>query len=235
VKLIGLTGGIASGKSTVATILKQLGAAVINADDLSREVVQPGHPAWKEIVETFGADILQPDKTLDRKKLRTIVFDDPDARKKLEAIIHPKVRALAGEKIRELAAAGRSVIVYEVPLLFEGGLHHWLRPVILVVCDIETQKRRLRDRDHLTDTEAQHHIEAQIWNEKLSLYWRPSPLLDPFQIRPLRRIDANLVPHLDERRNLDGYSRLQLGRLIGCAGGGTFHRWLRIHNLQIHR
>jgi dephospho-CoA kinase len=162
VKLIGLTGGIASGKSTVATILKQLGAAVINADELSREVVQPGKGAWKEIVETFGANVLQSDKTLDRKKLRTVVFDNPEARKKLEAIIHPKVRALAEEKIRELAAAGRSIIVYEVPLLFEGQLHHWLRPVILVACDINTQRQRLRDRDQLTNTEAQQHIDAQM-------------------------------------------------------------------------
>jgi dephospho-CoA kinase len=162
VKLIGLTGGIASGKSTVATILKQLGAAVINADELSREVVQPGNEAWKEIVETFGADILQSDKTLDRKKLRTMVFNSQEARKKLEAIIHPKVRALAEERIRELAAAGRSIIVYEVPLLFEGQLHLWLRPVILVACDVNAQKQRLRDRDHLTNTEAQRHIDAQM-------------------------------------------------------------------------
>jgi len=162
VKLVGLTGGIASGKSTVAAILKQLGAAVINADELSREVVQPGKDAWKTIVETFGADILQSDQTLDRKKLRTMVFDNPEARKQLEAIIHPKVRALAEEKIRELAAASRSIIVYEVPLLFEGQLHHWLRPVILVACDIDTQKRRLRDRDHLTNTEAQQPIDAQM-------------------------------------------------------------------------
>jgi len=162
VKLIGLTGGIASGKSTVATILKQLGAAVINADELSREVVQPGNEAWKEIVETFGADILQSDKTLDRKKLRTMVFNSPEARKTLEAIIHPKVRALAEERIRELAAAGRSIIVYEVPLLFEGQLHLWLRPVILVACDVNAQKQRLRDRDHLTNTEAQRHIDAQM-------------------------------------------------------------------------
>jgi dephospho-CoA kinase len=162
VKLIGLTGGIASGKSTVATILKQLGAAVINADELSREVVQPGNEAWKEIVETFGADILQSDKALDRKKLRTMVFNSPEARKKLEAIIHPKVRALAEERIRELAAAGRSIIVYEVPLLFEGQLHLWLRPVILVACDVNAQKQRLRDRDRLTNTEAQRHIDAQM-------------------------------------------------------------------------
>ena len=161
-KLVGLTGGIASGKSTVAAILRRLGAAVIDADELSRQVVQPEQTAWKEIVKTFGAGILQEDQNLDRKKLRKIVFDNPEARKKLEAIIHPKVRALAEEKIRELASAGASIIVYEVPLLFEGQLHHWLRPVILVACDVKTQKKRIQDRDHVTDVEAQRHIDAQM-------------------------------------------------------------------------
>ena len=161
-KLVGLTGGIASGKSTVAAILRRLGAAIINADDLSREVVQPEQDAWKEIIDTFGADILQEDKTLDRRKLRKIVFDNPEARKRLEAIIHPRVRALAEKNIRELAAAGSSVIVYEVPLLFEAQIHLWLRPVILVACDIETQMQRLLERDHLTELEAQQHLDAQM-------------------------------------------------------------------------
>jgi dephospho-CoA kinase len=162
VKLVGLTGGIASGKSTVAAILYRLGAAVINADDLSREVVQPEQDAWKEIIDTFGTDILQEDTTLDRRKLRKIVFDYPEARKKLEAIIHPRVRALAEKKISELAAAGSSIIVYEVPLLFENQIHLWLRPVILVACDIEAQKQRLLKRDHLTAIEAQQHLDAQM-------------------------------------------------------------------------
>ena len=161
-KLVGLTGGIASGKSTVAAILRRLGAAIINADDLSREVVQPEQDAWKEIIDTFGPDILQEDKTLDRRKLRKIVFDYPEARKKLETIIHPRVRALAERRISELAAAGSSIIVYEVPLLFEAQIHLWLRPVILVACDIETQKKRLLERDHLTATEAQQHLDAQM-------------------------------------------------------------------------
>jgi dephospho-CoA kinase len=170
VQVIGLTGGIASGKSTVAAILRRLGAEIINADELSREVVQPGQDAWKEIIETFGSDILRGDKTLDRKKLRKIVFDNPEARKKLEAIIHPRVRALAERRISELAAAGCSIIVYEVPLLFEGQIHLWLRPVILVACDIEIQKKRLLKRDHLTDTEAQRHLDAQMsLNEKRKL------------------------------------------------------------------
>jgi dephospho-CoA kinase len=162
VKLLGLTGGIACGKSTVAAILRRCGAAIINADELSREVVQPKQDAWKEIIETFGSTILQEDKTLDRKKLRKIVFDNPEARKKLEAIIHPRVRALAERRISELAAAGCSLIVYEVPLLFEGQIHLWLRPVVLVACDIEIQKKRLVKRDHLTDTEAQQHLDAQM-------------------------------------------------------------------------
>ena len=161
-KLVGLTGGIASGKSTVAAILRRLGAAIINADELSREVVQPEQGAWEEIIKTFGPDILQEDKTLDRRKLRKIVFDNPEARKKLEAIIHPRVRALAERKISELAAAGSSVIVYEVPLLFEAQIHLWLRPVILVACDLETQKKRLLERDHLTELEAQQHLDAQM-------------------------------------------------------------------------
>jgi len=162
VKLVGLTGGIASGKSTVARVLERLGAAVINADTLSREVVEPGQDAWKEIVEALGADVLQSDQTLDRQKIRTIIFNNPDARKKLESIIHPRVRALAEERIRERTAAGYPIIVYEVPLLFEGNLQEWLRPVILIACDVGTQRTRLQQRDHLTDAEAQKHIDAQM-------------------------------------------------------------------------
>ncbi|HXV79165.1 MAG TPA: dephospho-CoA kinase [Candidatus Binatia bacterium] len=161
-KLVGLTGGIASGKSTVAAILRRLGASIINADKLAREVVEPEQEAWKEIVAMFGLDILHKDKTLDRRKLRKIVFENAEARKQLEAIIHPRVRTLAERKIRELAAAGSSIIVYEVPLLFEAQIHLWLRPVILVACDTETQKKRLLERDHLTEREAQQHLDAQM-------------------------------------------------------------------------
>jgi dephospho-CoA kinase len=162
VKLIGLTGGIASGKSTVARILERLGAAVINADVLAREVVEPGTEAWKEIVQAFGNEVLQPDQTLDRQKLRALIFNQPEARKKLESIIHPRVRALAEERIREHGAAGYAVVVYEVPLLFEGKLHEWLRPVILVACNLDTQRQRLQQRDRLGAAEAQKHIDAQM-------------------------------------------------------------------------
>ena len=159
---MGLTGGIASGKSTVAAILRRLGATVINADELAREVVEPGREAWQEIVATFGSGILQQDQTIDRRKLREVIFNDPQARKKLEAIIHPRVRALAEAKIRAFEAAGSALVVYEVPLLFEALIHHWIRPVILVACDIEKQKSRLKERDRLSDAAARRHIEAQM-------------------------------------------------------------------------
>jgi dephospho-CoA kinase len=162
VKLVGLTGGIASGKTTVAKILEQLGAAIVDADVLSREVVEPGQPAWQEIVATFGYDLLQADRTLDRQKLRAIIFDKPEARKQLEAIIHPRVRALAAEKIRAHQEAGHAVVVYVVPLLFEGNLQDGLRPVILVACDVNIQRQRLVARDQLEVAAAQKHIDAQM-------------------------------------------------------------------------
>ena len=161
-KLVGLTGGIASGKSTVAKIFQRLGAAIVNADDLAREVVLPGREAWKEIVASFGAEILQTDQNLDRQKLRTLIFNQPEARKRLESIIHPRVRALAEERIRQYGAAGYPVVIYEVPLLFEGKLQEWLRPVILVACKVETQTARLQKRDHLSPADAEKHIAAQM-------------------------------------------------------------------------
>ena len=161
-KLIGLTGGIASGKSTVAKILERLGAAIVDADVLSREVVEPGQAAWHDIVSAFGDGVLQSDQTLDRQKLRTIIFNNPAARKQLEAIIHPRVRALAEQRIREHSEAGYAVVIYVVPLLFEGNLQDGLRPVILVACDVNVQRQRLVERDHLDRTAAQKHIEAQM-------------------------------------------------------------------------
>ena len=161
-KLVGLTGGIASGKSTVARILKGLGAAIVDADALAREVVSPGQDGWHEIVATFGREVLQTDQTLDRQRLRKLIFNNPEARKKLEAIIHPRVRALAEKRIREHGDAGYAIVVYEVPLLFEGGLQEWLRPVILVASDVNIQRQRLQQRDSLDAEAAQKHINAQM-------------------------------------------------------------------------
>jgi dephospho-CoA kinase len=162
VKLIGLTGGIASGKSTVSAILRRLGAKIIDADALARQIVEPHQPAWNEIVGAFGKEILQSDQTLDRKKLRKLVFDEPNARKKLEAITHPRIRRLAQKKIAESAATGAPLVVYEAPLFFETGIHVWLRPVVLVACETATQNRRLQQRDNLTEAEIEQHLGAQM-------------------------------------------------------------------------
>jgi dephospho-CoA kinase len=162
VKLIGLTGGIASGKSAVSAILRRLGAQVIDADALARKIVEPHQPAWNEIVQTFGDNVLQADNTLDRRKLRKIVFDNPEARKQLEAITHPKIRKLAEQKIKDYAANGASLVAYEAPLLFETKIHLWLRPVILVACDTKTQKQRLEERDNLSESEIEQHLGAQM-------------------------------------------------------------------------
>lgn len=146
----------------MAKFLAQLGAAVVDADALSREVVAPGQDGWNDIVATFGREVLQADQNLDRQKLRTLIFNNPDARKQLEAIIHPRVRALAERRIREHGEAGSAVVVYEVPLLFEGNLQAWLRPVILVACNVDIQRQRLQRRDGLDAAAAQKHIDAQM-------------------------------------------------------------------------
>jgi dephospho-CoA kinase len=162
VKLVGLTGGIASGKSTVATMLRELGAKIINADDLARVIVQPGKEAWKEIVAAFGQEILLPDRTIDREKLRTTIFQDAAARKRLDSITHPRIRALAQTRAQELAAKGSAIVIYEAPLLFETDAHLWLRPVILVASEDALQRRRLKARDHLDEAEIDRHIKAQM-------------------------------------------------------------------------
>ncbi len=160
IKAIGLTGGIATGKSTVSAILSDR-AAIVDADRLAREIVEPGKEAWREIVELFGREALREDETLDRAYLRQIVFQDPAIRKRLEAITHPRIRALARERIVEHARDDEFVI-YDAPLLFEAKIHHWLRPVMLVACARAVQEQRLRQRDGLDDDAIERHLKAQM-------------------------------------------------------------------------
>jgi dephospho-CoA kinase len=161
-KIIGLTGGIATGKSAVASMLHELGAKIIDADELAREIAQPGREAWQEIVDAFGPEILRDDRSIDRDRLRKIIFNDEKARKRLESITHLRIRALAREEMEKLAAEGAVIVVYEAPLLFENQVHLWLRPVILVACSAATQRRRLRDRDRLSEEEIEQHLKAQM-------------------------------------------------------------------------
>lgn len=163
-RVVGLTGGIATGKSTVARFLSDR-AAIVDADRLAREVVEPGRPAWEDIVTAFGKEVLAEDGTLDRGKLRKIVFADPRSRRRLEGITHPRIRELAQRRIRD-AALGSSFVIYDAPLLFENKIDLWLRPVILVACEPGVQHERLQQRDHLTEDEIQKHLGSQMPMER---------------------------------------------------------------------
>jgi len=161
--VLGLTGGIAAGKSTVAAILEELGAKVVCADHLARRVVEPGTPGLEAVVARFGAEFLQSDGTLDRKKLARRVFADPAARRDLEAILHPRIRdAFAAEVRRIRAEAPEAVIVYDAPLLIEAGAHRAVDRVIVVAVDEDVQVRRLMERDGLSEAEARARIDAQM-------------------------------------------------------------------------
>jgi dephospho-CoA kinase len=161
-KVIGLTGGIASGKSTVARILEECGAAVIDADQLAREVVAPGTPAHGAIVAEFGTAILKPDRTVDRKALGRIVFADPDARRRLEGITHPAIRRRAEEKLAELRRAGTPVVIYMAALLIEANAASRVDEIWVVYADRETQLSRLMARDGIGRDEALQRLAAQM-------------------------------------------------------------------------
>ena len=161
--IIGLTGGIATGKSTVAAMLGERGAAIVDADRVAREVVEPGQPALREIVNRFGPGILNEDGTLNRKKLGEIVFSDPARRKELEAITHPAIRERMREMIEALQAEDPDrLIVADIPLLFEGGHQRNYACVLLVYVLREIQKLRLMQRDGLTEEEAEQRLAAQM-------------------------------------------------------------------------
>lgn len=155
---IGLTGGIASGKSTVADMFADLGVPVIDTDIIAREVVQPGQPALEEVREAFGDGIIAADGTLDRPAMRAIVFSDDDARRRLEAILHSRI----GEAAREQAdAAGGEYQVIVVPLLVESALRAFVDRVLVVDCDEETQVARLLARDAESEAQARRILAAQ--------------------------------------------------------------------------
>lgn len=169
-RVIGLTGGIASGKSTVAKILAECGAAVIDADLLAREVVMPGTPAHAAIVAAFGAGILSPDRTIDRKALGHIVFADPDARSRLESITHPAIRRKAEEKLAELQMRGTPVVFYMAPLLIEAGATSRVDEIWVVYADRETQLDRLMRRDGIGRDEALQRLAAQMPMDEKKTY-----------------------------------------------------------------
>lgn len=160
---IGLTGGIACGKSTVSALLTRRGAILIDADLLAREVVEPGAPALAEVVRVFGDGVLQEDGSLNRKELGRLVFGHEARRKKLESILHPPIRRLMRERMEEYQRLHPDkLIVVDVPLLFESRMEDEFQEVLLVYADPSVQLERLMARDGLTREEAQLRLNAQI-------------------------------------------------------------------------
>jgi len=160
--VIGLTGGIASGKSTVARLLKERGAAIVDADLIARQVVEPGQPALAELIARFGSSILAPDGTLDRKRLGAIAFSDPAARADLNKITHPRITAASASAIASWADAGAGVVFYEAALLVENGSHRALPALIVVSASPEVQLARVVSRDGLSREDAEKRLASQL-------------------------------------------------------------------------
>jgi dephospho-CoA kinase len=161
-RVIGLTGGIASGKSTVARLFAEQGVPVIDADQLAREAVAPGSVALRQIAEYFGRQVLRPDGTLDRDALAGVVFVEPAARKKLEGIVHPVIRDMAEQRLAELRDRGEPVAIYMAPLLIEAGVTDRVDEIWVVYVDRETQMQRLIARDGISAEAAGQRLAAQM-------------------------------------------------------------------------
>ena len=159
---IGLTGGIASGKSTVSDMLRQLGAWIVDADKLARKVVEPGQPAWQDIVAIFGEGILLHDGHLNRKAVGDMIFGDERMRQQLEAITHPRIRQAASEQLKEAALRDLSIVVLDVPLLIEVGWTDMVDTIWVVYVNSQVQIERLMARDGLDREQAIARIASQM-------------------------------------------------------------------------
>jgi len=161
-RIFGLTGGIGTGKSTVANMFRETGITVVDADRIAHEITEPGKPAHDEIVRRFGKVILLPDGGIDRKKLGTIVFADSGKRAALEAITHPLITIEIAETLGRLASGGRDIAVVEAALIYEAGREGRFEKVIAVRCGREQQVLRLMARDTITKEEAELRISSQM-------------------------------------------------------------------------
>jgi len=168
--ILGITGNIASGKSMIAGAFARLGAALVDADQLARDVVAPGSPLLQQLVERFGADILRADGQLNREGLAEIIFADGSARQELNKIMHPAIGRLAVERLQKLRnKADTPLVVYEAPLLFEAGAEDRVDQVLVIAIDPEVQLQRLIARDGLSMQAARQRIEVQMpQQEKLA-------------------------------------------------------------------
>jgi len=169
--IVGLTGGIASGKSTIADMFKGEGAYIIDIDMISRDVVKPGKPAWQDVIHIFGKEVLNEDQTLNRKKVGDIVFSDAEKRKKLEEIIHPKITAETLMKINEIAKKdNQAIVIIDIPLLIETDKQDTVNKVVLVYTSPQGQIERLVKRDGLSLEDAHKRLTSQMPIENKKKY-----------------------------------------------------------------
>jgi len=161
--IIGLTGGIASGKSTVSRTVAELGARIINTDEIAHQIIEPGEPAWDDIVKYFGEGVLNPDNTINRIKLGAIVFQDPASLQQLNSITHPRVMERMRSDLRRIEEEQPEAVVFmEVPLLYETHMEKLCREVWVVWVDSETQITRLMARDNIGPEDALRRIASQM-------------------------------------------------------------------------
>jgi dephospho-CoA kinase len=200
-RVIGLTGGIGSGKSTVAAILEEQGAAILNADVVGHEAYQPGRPAYDDIVAVFGPEVVAEDGTIDRKKLGPIVFGDPAKLARLNAITHPRIKEMMREKLTEMAARGADFVVLEAALLFDAGWDDLTDEVWVTVVDAQTAARRTSERSGIPVEQVLERIQkAQMASDERA---RRSDVV----------IDTSGVLEDTRRRTLDAWADLK--RRIG--------------------
>lgn len=160
--IIGLTGSIASGKSTISSLLRKKGYPIVDADEIARLVVEPGSPVIQEIEKVFGPEVIQEDGSLNREKLGQLVFGNDQNREKLNAIIHPAIRAEMLRQKDEHISNGANTIIMDIPLLFESKLQSFVDKIIVVSVTPEIQKDRLIDRNGLTEEDASNRINSQL-------------------------------------------------------------------------
>ncbi|WP_196593550.1 dephospho-CoA kinase [Pectinatus sottacetonis] len=197
---IGLTGGIACGKTTVCSFLRQEGAAIIDTDKIAHELVQPGGALWQAYYDHFGEKVLAADNTLDRRMIGNIVFANIKEKEWINAVSHPLIWEKVDKKIKEIELSGKKIVIIDVPLLFETGWDKFVDEIWVIYVDRKTQLKRLRQRNGYTFAEARHRIRSQMSLQlKIKLADKVINTVNPLEInkKNVKRLWHALVNRLD--------------------------------------